>query len=126
MGEVNLSTESSKLVLRIEDDNWTKLSLRTGSGEYVLGGDKLEVIVSRLRDALTKPFEGEFAGNIENVKVQWVLTLAEKHSTIYRGLVGNVLHLYVELPDTSMLDPIRLKRARRNGLTASVRYLELA
>jgi len=113
MGEVNLSTESSKLVLRIEDDNWTKLSQRTGSGEYVLGGDKLEVIVSRLRDALTKPFEGEFAGNIENVKVQWVLTLAEKHSTIYRGLVGNVLHLYVELPDTSMLDPIRLPEASK-------------
>src|SRR3989442_9267716 len=108
MVEIDLPVELSGLSLRIHEDDWVEVLLRMESRQYALGGDKRTVVISRLLDALTKKKEEEFAGNVGNVKVQWILTLSEKHSTLYKGIVGSTLNLYVELADTSMLGPICL------------------
>ena len=106
--EVDLSTASSSLILRIEERGWTALLLRTESVLHDLGRDQRVVIISRLIQALSTPQDGRFAGSIGNVKVEWVLTLAEKHSTIYRAVVDDTVMLFVQAADTSILGTLTL------------------
>jgi hypothetical protein len=79
-----------------------------GSNRYVLGADTRSIVVCRLLDALTKQDQSAFAGSAGDVQVQWVLSLSEKHSVIYKVVLGDTLNLYVQLADTSMLPAIRL------------------
>jgi hypothetical protein len=64
-------------------EDWCQLTLRIQQQSIDLGADTRSIVVQRLLRALTNPLGTKATGSIQGIEVHWVMTLAEKHSTIY-------------------------------------------
>jgi hypothetical protein len=76
---IELAAGSTKLVIACD---WCDVVLHSG-GVHPLGAETRGVIVERLLRGLQGDAPEPNAGEIEGVGVGWVLSLAERHSSIY-------------------------------------------
>lgn len=95
---IQLNTEGSVLSLSTGENNWCEVELQSGNQRYQLGAENKTKIIERLRDGLCKN-DLERIGELDGIPVAWVLSLAEKHTSIYVGVGGDTRHFFFQNED---------------------------
>ena len=98
------------VVLRLcsGETGWCKVELWDGQRQYPLGADSRSVVIERLSRGLADKLEGPPAGSIEGVAVTWILSLAERHTSVYSADVGGIRQFYFQGADGSLIARICL------------------
>lgn len=100
MGEVIVLRNEESKALLIEEQpgiNWYSCSLASGDERLELGAESRTYIVSHLLAALRG--SGEITGQINGKNVQWALSLAERHFSLYVQPSGDEKLFYWQSPD---------------------------
>ncbi len=105
---MDLPMERARLVISVVNPIWWEWRLVHDSGEAVLGADSPEHsagrVLVRLRGGL------EPAGEIEGRTVGWVLSLSEKHHSIYLAEVGSDRLIYFQNAEGELIWRDRLTK----------------
>lgn len=92
---IQLNAEDSVLSLNTGENNWCEVKLQSGNQSYQLGAEDKTKIIERLQEGLCKN-DLESIGELDGVSVAWVLSLAEKHTSIYVGISGDTRHFFLQ------------------------------
>src|SRR5260370_19775257 len=84
------------LRLRTDQRGWCQVELQTDSRIDALGADARHMIVERLRSGLAESLTGRSAGEIGGVPVRSIMSLAERHCSLYGGDVGPDRHVFFQ------------------------------
>lgn len=103
-----LFAEAARLILESDESDWCQVMLDFDGRQIALGADTRSVIVERLGGALLDQLKGTPSGVLEGVDVQWVLSLAERHFTLYAGDRGDRRLLFVQAEDGSLIGSLSL------------------
>jgi hypothetical protein len=120
---VELIAPEAVLRLRIDEDGWCEVLLEKGARRYTLGAEAVTIVVERLLRGLADKLVGQSAGEIENVAVRWVLSLAERHASVYAADVGDQRVLFFQAEDGSLISRVPLSDAVRQMWLDSLRRL---
>ncbi len=90
----HLTAHGASLRLDADPSGWCQVILQIGEQEIELGADKLKIVEERLAAGLAERLSRPNAGSIDGKPVQWVMSLAERHSTIYASDEGRTRRLY--------------------------------
>ena len=110
---VTLVSRLSQLVLESVSPHWCSVTLRHGGMAVVLGADTGPMVLERLRVGLSDVLTGPVAGKIDDASVVWVLTLAERHTSIYAADQGPHRVLFVQDADGMLIGRFDLRTAER-------------
>jgi hypothetical protein len=103
-----LSSGAAGLALSADASGWCEVELRLPDRRYSIGADSERVVVGRLLQGLAPTLSGPGAGAIGGMEVKWVLSLAERHTTIYAAdYEGNRL-LFLQDADANLIGRIEL------------------
>lgn len=97
-------------VVRLTCDarEWCTVVLDQRDSRYELGADVRGIIVARLCGALHSPTGGDVVGEIEGQPVRWVLSLSERHVTVFVGQdVGSPVFFF-QAADGTLLARLQL------------------
>jgi len=111
-------------VLHVHHSGWCQLELHTEDRILKLGAEMQYLIVHRLSHALDDTIEGKNVGSIQGVDVKWVLTLAEKHCSIYVGQVDSERVLFIQSEDCTLLARVNLLDSERRVLFSELDSLK--
>lgn len=112
-----LSSHKGSLALESDDGDWCQVVLEFGGQKLPLGADLRSIIAERLLHSLLGASAGPTSGMLDGVAVRWVLSLAERHSTLYAGDEAGRRTLFIQADDGSLiaklpLDPFEMARWR--------------
>lgn len=116
-----LVADKAVLQLRTDEREWCEVELRLGNQVFPLGADLRCVIERRLRRGLAEQLEGTPVGFIQDVLVVWVLSLAERHTTVYAGNQNGRRLLFFQAADGSLLARIELSNDDRQRWIAELK-----
>jgi hypothetical protein len=90
--------EASGYILRfsVAPNGWCRLSLINNQRVEDLGADSDQIVTERLISGLQDKIKRKIVGEITGIPVQWVLSLNEKHFTIYAGDDQKGRHLFFQ------------------------------
>jgi hypothetical protein len=108
MAEIHLKSGSTTLTLQVGNQGWTSVVLLIDEHKHSLGADTLSIIATRIINALEAPLASKDSGEIDGVRVRWVLSLSEQHHTIYLAVVNEGIKLFIQHPDTTVVGSILL------------------
>ena len=107
-----LPAGAARLVLTCDSSQWCEVVLEA-DGRHELGAETRAVLVERLlrglRDELPEPTSGELDG----VAVSWVLSLSERHASIYAAQRADVRSLYFQDSEGNLIVRVDLKSEDR-------------
>lgn len=103
-----LSSASGRLVLEPDENDWCQVALDIDGRRRALGADVRSTIVERLLHALRGEPAGPTSGVLDGVSVRWVLSLAERHSTLYVGDQSGRRILFIQADDGSLVAKLPL------------------
>jgi hypothetical protein len=103
-----LSSAKGSLVLQPDDNEWCQVLLDTDDRMVPLGADMRSTVAERLLRALHDAPGGPTSGMIDGVTVRWVLSLAERHSTVFVGEQSGRRILFVQADDGSLMATLPL------------------
>lgn len=103
-----LSSASGDLVLEPDENEWCQVVLDIGGHRRALGADLTSIIVERLLRALLDKPVGLAVGVLEGVDVRWVLSLAERHSTLYMSDQSGRRIVFIQAGDGSTMAKLSL------------------
>ena len=109
--------EARGWTLRLEPDptGWCQVILQTGGRSVELGADKTDVIEERLAAGLADSLVGPVAGSIHGRPVRWVMSLAERHATVYADDRAGVRILSIQDAEGTLLGTFELSAAERQA-----------
>ena len=81
MKHTELQLSGAKLVFKRDQKDWCRILLKTNSNSMELGADTWAVIKQKLNGALSSI--------CESTEPEWVLSLSEKHCSLYRQNINN-------------------------------------
>jgi hypothetical protein len=92
---IDLNKELQTLNFKTGENNWCEVELQDDGKIYQIGAEDKTIIIEKLKVGL---FEDnlEIIGELDGIPVAWVLSLAEKHSSIFVGIVGDNRHLFFQ------------------------------
>ena len=103
-----LQSTDGELRLSADDTGWCTVELLTSGGWHQLGADAFDVVMTKLSRGLDEKLPGQSSGTIKGVDVQWVLSLAERHWSVYAADVDDRRVLFCQGADGDLLDKLRL------------------
>jgi hypothetical protein len=106
--DTHLSAGDARLILEPDESDWCQVLLDLDGRRIALGADTIGVIVQRLRDALLDRLTGTASGVLNGIEVFGVLSLYERHSTLYAGDRGDRRLLFVQTEDGSLIGTLEL------------------
>ncbi len=104
---IQFKPEKSDTEIILLNQPWCQVVLRTPKGEYALGADSRKIVFQRLFDGLSQDLSLP-SYEIAGVKVAWVMSLGEKHTSIYVGLVEGNRCLYFQDGNARIITTLRL------------------
>lgn len=108
-----LQSADGELRLSADDTGWCTVELLTSGGRHQLGADAFDVVMTKLSRGLDEKLPGQSSGTIKGVDVQWVLSLAERHCSVYAADVDDRRVLFFQGADGNLLDKLRLDEIDR-------------
>lgn len=105
---IQLTAENSILRLNTDSDNWCEVTLQSGNQYYQLGAEDKTKIIERLQNSLCNN-ELEFSGKIDGISVCWVVSLAERHTSVYVGVENNVRYFFFQNEAGDIFAKLNLK-----------------
>lgn len=121
---ISLVCSEGELCLAWNEVGWCEVVLVASGQRYQLGAETKDIVVARLSDGLDKKLEGQASGSIENVEVRWVLSLAERHYSIYAAEVSNRRVLFFQGPDGGLVGKLSLDPEERSRWCQQLRWKE--
>ena len=110
---VVLPAHQAVLRLSIGTDGRSEVVLRDRGRDYTLGAEAAALFLPRLRRGLADVLSGSTVGTIDGIDVKWVLTLAEGHTTIFAGDLGDQRILFFQDKDGQLIGSLGLPIALR-------------
>jgi hypothetical protein len=83
MQVIYLKTSTSALHFEIQGNGWTKVYLESNKKSIELGAEVNYILFRKIRDFLNRKDLETLAGTIENIAVTHVVSLSEKHTSVY-------------------------------------------
>jgi hypothetical protein len=108
-----LGCSDGELQLNVDETGWCDVALVTRGNRHQLGADTLKAVAAKLSNGLKDGLEGEASGTIDDVKVRWVLSLAERHCSVYAADVSGRRVLFFQGADGGLLDRLSLDQQER-------------
>jgi hypothetical protein len=112
---VELQIPSATLRLRTNAHGWCQVELSRDERTDVLGADTARVVMGRLISGLSESLVGESTRRIGDITVRWVMSLAERHCSIFAGDVGADRHVFFQGADGHLLGTVVLSESQRNA-----------
>jgi hypothetical protein len=110
---IELYAADGQLQLSANETGWCDVALLASSIRYELGADATDVVTNKLSAAMVDTLLGHSSGTIDGVDVQWVLSLAERHCSMYAADVPERRALYFQGEDGRLLGKLHLDGADR-------------
>ncbi len=104
---IKLSTKD-KIEFHRVNDSWVAMKLVTNHNEYELGAETPYYIVQKLRDAFNNYSKIEASGKINGTKLIWILSLSEKHYSLYLGKVNGKYVIYFQNAEGKNVESIEI------------------
>lgn len=111
---INLKASKGSLILDADKNDWCRVKLSNPSGESDLGADDIEIIAARLSHALSNG-QSYTCGEIDGQPVAWVMSLMEKHYTIYIGAESNTIDLFLQNSNGELFAKVSLSEREREN-----------
>ena len=92
---------------------WCQVELATEGSTTALGAETKRIVTERLLTGLTDSLTGKSAGQIHGVTVRWVMSLSERHCSVYAGDVGTDRHLFFQASGGELLATVVLSEQQR-------------
>lgn len=105
---IALHSIDGELQLSANQSGWCTVHLLTAGARHHLGADALDVVLTKLSRGLEARLTGGTSGKIEGLDVEWILSLAERHCSVYASDVGDVRVLFFQGADGRLLDKLTL------------------
>src|SRR5580658_7243202 len=108
---LELQVPTATLRLRTNAQGWCQVELLRDERMDVLGADTARIVIDRLTSGLSDPPAGESTRCIGDVTVRWVMSLAERHCSIFAGDVGTDRHVFFQGADGNLFGTIVLSQS---------------
>jgi hypothetical protein len=118
-----LAASSGSLVLRTDAAQNCQLELTAVGRTFELGVNSLAVVLDRLLRGLRDDLAGPQAGTIDGVEVIGVLTLWERHTTVYASHQGGIRTLFFQDGDGVLIARLELRDEERRNWMATLEAL---
>lgn len=116
MQVIHLKSSASRLRFDIRESGWTSLYLESNEQSIELGAEVNYILFRKLRDFLgAKEIQKEIAGNIENQPVIHVLSLSEKHTSVYASVDNLEPTLFFQSSEGKIFAKMRLASSEINN-----------
>lgn len=96
------------LTLSADASGWCKVQLAHAGQLLQLGADTKSVVIERLMQGLLDELRGQSSGLIDGINVTWVLSLAERHTSIYAAQHEHKKLLFFQDADGKVVARIEL------------------
>ncbi|MBI2395992.1 MAG: hypothetical protein HYV09_40895 [Deltaproteobacteria bacterium] len=116
-----LSSATGSVRLQTGANGRCEVTLHSGDHAFALGADDQKLIVERLGHALGDNLAGSVAGELAGTAVRWVLSLSERHATIYAGDAEGVRRLFIQDADGKVIAVLDLSPDKRREWLAILR-----
>lgn len=103
-GELQLSSDAT---------GWCDVMVVISGHQHQLGADSVKVVHTRLSDGICKTLQGTPSGIIEGAEVRWVLSLAERHGSVYAADVEGRRVLFFQEANGGQLGKLSLSSEDR-------------
>jgi hypothetical protein len=103
---------TARLLMDCDLSQWCQVIL-DADGLHPLGSETRSVFVERLVRGLRDELPGPTSGELEGVPVAWVLSLSERHTSIYAADREGVRTLYFQNADGKLIARVNLGREVR-------------
>lgn len=110
---IALQSPEGELRLSTDETGWCTVEVLASGARYELGADTLDVVKTKLARGLDQELTGPSSGTIEGADVRWVLSLAERHCSVYVANVGGQRVLFFQGADGSSLERLKLSESDR-------------
>jgi len=121
-----LNAGSTQLKLTTDPTGWCRVEISFDGRRLPLGGDAERVVIGQLRSSLHDQLEAPSAGTIGDVRVVWILSLAERHTTFYAAQQGDKRLLFFQDRDGNLLTRIELLDTDRQRWISELNQIERA
>ena len=119
---LELEAPGATVWLRTDETGWCRVELSVGEHVEALGADTEKVVTERLANGLRDELTGSTVGDVDGASVRWVLSLSEKHYTIYAADVAGSRRLSFQGPDGNIRGTVTLgPEQRRHWLSLLLR-----
>jgi hypothetical protein len=108
--KLELMTAGAGLRLEADAGGWARCYLVREGGEVFLGAESFPHIVGRLSSSLCEG-EGEAVGHISGRAVRWVMSLGERHCSLYASVGGPETVMFWQDADASLIATLPLGEA---------------
>lgn len=110
---LELQAAGAVMLLRTDEMGWCRLELVIGEHPSALGADMEMVVIERLVRGLRDEPCGSTVGEIDGDPVRWVMSLSEKHCSIYVADVAGNRRLYFQGAQGNLLGTLDLAVEQR-------------
>jgi hypothetical protein len=91
-----------------EDNDWTRIYLNHKNSRIEMGAEKLSIIAERFLSAFSDFSNKKLVGNWDGINAISVISLYEKHYTIYLGKTMDINILFIEDAEGNLIYKINL------------------
>jgi len=103
--------DTTFLTLEIGEGNWTQVSLKTEKGIIILGAESLTSITHKILSAFQEYPIRKTVGKFDGLNVIWVLSLAEKHSSLYLARTSSRSILFFQNSEGKLIAKVDIAKA---------------
>jgi|LSQX01.2.fsa_nt_gb hypothetical protein len=84
------------IIFEVNDKDWCSLSIAYNNEVTELGADSKNIVLKRIIEGLKSITKDQIVGALEGIEVKWVLSLSEKHCSLYLGIENNRKILFIQ------------------------------
>ena len=103
-----LDSGSTQLMLSTDASRWCEMELAFDGRRLPIGADVEYIVIERLLRGLRDSLTGPSAGSIGGIEVVWILSLAERHTSVYASQYEGKRILFFQDADGNLLTRIEL------------------
>jgi hypothetical protein len=101
------------ICVRADAVGWCQIELKTDGKVFALGADTKRVVTARLLSAISDSLTSKPSGQIRGLAVHWIMSLAERHCSIYAADVETDRQLFFQGADGELLAVVVLSAQMR-------------
>ena len=118
-----LKSSDSILRLNVDENGWCQVELVIGDLDIRIGADVEFIVKERLAKGLQDEVSEDISGEILGVPVRWILSLSEKHFTVYASDDAGKRTLFFQTPDGEIVGNITLEPEQRKQWLSFLNHL---
>ena len=84
------------IIFEVNDKDWCSLSIAYNNEVTELGADSKNIVLKRIIEGLKSITKDQIVGALEGIEVKCVLSLSEKHCSLYLGIENNRKILFIQ------------------------------